>query len=63
MLQTVTMPKQNGRPTDSPEVRASKTLAYILRHGAEKEGLAIRSDGLVKLADVVSGGRSMCRWC
>lgn len=50
------MPKQNGRPTDSPEVRASKTLAYILRHGAEKEGLAIRSDGLVKLADVVSGG-------
>lgn len=53
---TATMPKQNGRPTDSPEVRASKTLAYILRHGAEKEGLAIRSDGLVKLADVVSGG-------
>lgn len=55
------MPKQNGRPTDSPEVRASKTLAYILRHGAEKEGLMIRSDGLVKLKDVVSANASTGR--
>jgi 2'-phosphotransferase len=42
------------RPADSPDVAASKTLAYILRHGAEKEGLHIRSDGLVRLDDVVS---------
>ena len=42
-----------SRLNDSPEVRTSKTLAYILRHGAEKEGLAIRSDGFVKLNDVV----------
>lgn len=43
------------RPTDSPDVKASKALSYILRHGAEKEGLYIRSDGLVKLKAVVSG--------
>ena len=41
------------RPTDSPDVAASKTLSYILRHGAEKEGLHIRSDGYIKLDDVV----------
>ncbi|KLT40404.1 hypothetical protein CC85DRAFT_287507 [Cutaneotrichosporon oleaginosum] len=42
------------RPADSPDVAASKTLAYILRHGAEKEGLHIRSDGLVRLDDVLA---------
>lgn len=41
------------RPQEDPDVRNSKTLAYILRHGAEKEGLYIRSDGFIKLADVV----------
>ncbi len=46
------------RPADSPDVAASKTLAYILRHGAEKEGLHIRSDGLVRLDDVVSCHRA-----
>lgn len=42
-----------GRPSDSPEVRISKTLSYILRHGAEKEGLKIRSDGYVRVTDLV----------
>ncbi|ORY35028.1 KptA family-domain-containing protein [Naematelia encephala] len=42
------------RPNDSPDVSASKTLAYILRHGAEKEQLDIRSDGYIKLADVLA---------
>jgi RNA:NAD 2'-phosphotransferase (TPT1/KptA family) len=55
--QNTTMP----RPIDPPDVRASKTLAYILRHGAEKEGLHIRSDGFIKLKDVVSGLRC-CRY-
>lgn len=41
------------RPNDSPDVAASKTLAYILRHGAEKEMLDMRSDGYLKLNDVV----------
>lgn len=42
------------RPPETPDVRASKALAYILRHGAEKEGLHIRSDGYIRLDDVVS---------
>ncbi|KIR99268.1 tRNA 2'-phosphotransferase [Cryptococcus deuterogattii 2001/935-1] len=42
------------RPQEDPDVRNSKTLAYILRHGAEKEGLYIRSDGFIKLADVLA---------
>lgn len=41
------------RPNDTPDVAASKALSYILRHGAEKEGLHIRSDGYIKLDDVV----------
>lgn len=41
------------RPPETPDVRASKTLAYICRHGAEKEQLHIRSDGFLKLNDVV----------
>nr|XP_018260560.1 uncharacterized protein I303_07485 [Kwoniella dejecticola CBS 10117]OBR82718.1 hypothetical protein I303_07485 [Kwoniella dejecticola CBS 10117] len=42
------------RPPESPDVKASKGLAYILRHGAEKEGLSIRSDGYIRLADVLA---------
>ncbi|ODO00691.1 tRNA 2'-phosphotransferase [Cryptococcus wingfieldii CBS 7118] len=42
------------RPPETPEVRNSKTLAYILRHGAEKEGLYIRQDGYIKLVDVLA---------
>lgn len=42
-----------GRPTDSPEVRYSKTLSYILRHGAIKEGLEMRKDGFIKVDNLV----------
>ncbi|KAG8835595.1 hypothetical protein FRC17_002187 [Serendipita sp. 399] len=42
-----------GRPNDSPEVQLSKTLSYILRHGAKGEGLEMRSDGYVKLEDLL----------
>ncbi|WWC93102.1 uncharacterized protein L201_008068 [Kwoniella dendrophila CBS 6074] len=42
------------RPPETPDVKASKGLAYILRHGAEKEGLHIRSDGYIKLNDVLA---------
>jgi RNA:NAD 2'-phosphotransferase (TPT1/KptA family) len=47
------VPVSMPRPNDSPDVAASKTLAYILRHGAEKESLHIRSDGYILLDDVV----------
>jgi 2'-phosphotransferase len=37
----------------SPEVRLSKALSYTLRHGAQKEGLAMRNDGYVNAAELV----------
>ncbi|KAJ1822625.1 tRNA 2'-phosphotransferase [Coemansia sp. RSA 2599] len=37
---------------DSPEVRLSKTLSYILRHGAAKEGLKMREDGSVLVSEL-----------
>ncbi|KAI9344310.1 phosphotransferase KptA/Tpt1 [Obelidium mucronatum] len=38
---------------DSPEVQFSKTLSYILRHGAAKEGIPIRADGNVLVSDLI----------
>ena len=45
--------RRKGRHND-PDVELSKSLSYILRHGAQREGLAIRSDGYVRLDDLVS---------
>jgi 2'-phosphotransferase len=42
-----------GHPKDSPEVRLSKTLSWILRHGAKSEGLYMRTDGYVRVSDLV----------
>ncbi|GAA6027521.1 hypothetical protein JCM8097_007903 [Rhodosporidiobolus ruineniae] len=42
-----------GRPTDDPDTRWSKTLSYILRHGAQKEGLKLRPDGFVRVDDLM----------
>lgn len=47
-------PKLRGHPRDSPSVRISKSLSWLLRHGAEKAGLNIRQDGYAKVSDVVS---------
>lgn len=41
------------RQDDSPDVRNSKTLSYILRHGAAKEGLTMRPDGYIRLDKLV----------
>lgn len=46
--------KLRGLPRDSVEVRTSKTLSWILRHGAKSEGLAMRPDGYVRVDDLVS---------
>lgn len=46
-------PKTRGRREDTPEVRNSKTLSYILRHGAAKEGLKMRKDGFVRVDELV----------
>ena len=39
---------ENGRP-----VAISKSLSYILRHAAEREGLKIDAQGYLNVADVV----------
>lgn len=36
------------------DVQVSKKLSWLLRHGAEKEGLKLGKGGYVPLADVVS---------
>lgn len=45
--------KLRGQDRDSPDVRISKTLSWLLRHGAQSEGLEIRTDGYVKVDDLV----------
>ncbi|KIY52983.1 hypothetical protein FISHEDRAFT_34389 [Fistulina hepatica ATCC 64428] len=49
--------KLRGRRTDPPEVQLSKTLSWILRHGAKSEGLAMRQDGYVKVSDLLENKR------
>lgn len=45
--------KLRGLQRDAPEVRVSKTLSWLLRHGAVSEGLEMRVDGYVKVDDLV----------
>lgn len=45
--------KLRGMDRDSPEVRLSKTLSWILRHGATSENLPIREDGFIRVDDIV----------
>ena len=45
--------KLKGNPRESEEVRTSKTLSWILRHGAKSEGLKMREDGYVRVKDLV----------
>ena len=45
--------KLRGRREDPPDVRFSKILSYILRHGATKEGLKVRTDGFVRVDELV----------
>ena len=46
--------KLRGRPNDSSDVRMSKTLSWVLRHGSQSEGLAMRPDGYVRVKELVS---------
>ncbi|KAF8921738.1 hypothetical protein BGZ58_003938, partial [Dissophora ornata] len=46
-----------GPRTDSPTVRLSKALSWLLRHNAEAQGIAIRPDGYVKIQDVLGHSR------
>jgi len=42
------------------EVLVSKKLSWLLRHGAEKEGLVLGKGGYVNLGDVVGLMLDMC---
>ncbi|KAJ1956411.1 Protein transport protein Sec24B [Linderina pennispora] len=39
---------------DSPEVKLSKLLSYLLRHGAAKEGLSLGDDGSIQLSTLLA---------
>lgn len=47
-------PKQRGHPRDSPQVRLSKSLSWLLRHGAMSSGLQMRPDGYARVSDVLA---------
>ena len=47
-------PRLRGSPRDEEDVRISKTLSWVLRHGAKTEGVAMRADGYVRVRDLVS---------
>ncbi|CAG8839621.1 6053_t:CDS:2, partial [Gigaspora margarita] len=52
-LETIIKSKKNRRGDETPLVKLSKSLSYVLRHHAKDEGLDIREDGYVKLDDLV----------
>ncbi|KAI8319558.1 phosphotransferase KptA/Tpt1 [Martensiomyces pterosporus] len=57
---TATKQRDSGsrrRQDDSPEVKLSKLLSYILRHGAAKEGLQLRDDGSIQLTTLMQHRR------
>jgi 2'-phosphotransferase len=45
--------KMRGLPKDSPQIKLSKTITWLLRHGANREGLSIRPDGYVPVEEIV----------
>lgn len=46
--------RRKGRREDNPNVRLSKKLSYVLRHGGVDAGLSIDDAGYVKLDDLLS---------
>lgn len=49
------------RKDDDPNTKISKSLSYILRHGAESEGLKLRGDGYANVAELVSSPAKPCK--
>ncbi|TDL24010.1 hypothetical protein BD410DRAFT_786724 [Rickenella mellea] len=43
-----------GHDKDAPDIRISKTLSWVLRHGASSEGLFMRPDGYVRVKDLLA---------
>ncbi|KAF9437136.1 tRNA 2'-phosphotransferase 1 [Entomortierella beljakovae] len=49
--------RNRGPRVDSPDVQLSKSLSWLLRHNAEKQGIEIRPDGYVKISDILGHSR------
>ncbi|KAJ1999918.1 hypothetical protein GGI04_004370 [Coemansia thaxteri] len=47
-------PPHGGSKDDSPEVKLSKLLTFLLRHGAERNGLQLRDDGSIAIKDLLA---------
>ena len=50
---STTKKNSRGRGNEDPDIALSKKLSYVLRHGAEKSGVPMQSNGYVKLDDLV----------
>ena len=50
---STTKKNSRSRANEDPDIALSKKLSYVLRHGAEKSGIPIQSNGYVKLDDLV----------
>lgn len=48
------VPAQIAGWSKKAQVELSKYLSFVLRHGAEKEGIAIQPDGFVKVQDILA---------
>lgn len=46
--------ERRGKPNQGREVTVSKTLSYLLRHAADREGLRMNAQGYANVADVLS---------
>jgi RNA:NAD 2'-phosphotransferase (TPT1/KptA family) len=46
--------RQKSSKTEDAQTKISKSLSYILRHGAEKEGIEMGSDGFILLSDILA---------
>jgi len=46
--------KLRGNPRDEPRIRISKSLSWLLRHGAKTAGLNMREDGYAEVSQVLS---------
>jgi len=46
--------KLRGNPRESEEVRTSKTLSWVLRHGSKSVGLYMRPDGYVRVTELLA---------
>lgn len=51
---------RGGRPPQSREMTVSKAMSFVLRHGAEAEGLKLDENGYANVAELVRKGFFCC---